>query len=155
MDYRVEEVDWRQKKALLQQIRERVFVYELHIPKRVEFDGLDRMAQHILVSYICENSQLPVATGRLCRDGLIGRIAVLPDHRNRNVYKSLLNFIVNLAAEQDINTLSINCILDEVELFKQNGFMQHGNVFMEAGIARQRMQCPVEQFETRPFTLTH
>jgi predicted GNAT family N-acyltransferase len=155
MSYRVEQVDWQKQKALLQQIRERVFVYELHIPKRVEFDDLDRIAQHILVTYISENALLPIATGRLCSDGLIGRIAVLPAHRNRNVYKSLLNFIVKLAAEQQIAALSTNCILTEVELFKQNGFSQQGHVFMEAGIARQRMQCPVEHFETRPFTLTH
>ncbi|ASM54253.1 hypothetical protein PNIG_a2210 [Pseudoalteromonas nigrifaciens] len=155
MDYRVEQVDWHSQKALLQQIRERVFVYELHIPKHIEFDNLDPLAQHILVTCITNDTQSPVATGRLCSDGLIGRIAVLPAHRNRNVYKSLLNFIVALAAEQNIEVLSINCILEEVELFKQNGFSQQGNVFMEAGIAKLRMQCPVTSFETRPFTLTH
>jgi predicted GNAT family N-acyltransferase len=86
---------------------------------------------------------------------LIGRIAVLPEHRNRKVYKSLLNFIVELASNQGIEEVSINCILNEVERFKRNGFIQQGNVFMEAGIPRQRMQCPVSAFNTTPFTLVH
>ena len=152
MVYTVDKVDWQSEKDQLQQIRERVFVYELHIPKNIEFDNLDALAQHILVT---DNMHSPVATGRLCNDGLIGRIAVLPQHRNRNVYKSLLNFIVKLAAEQGIEAISINCILNEVERFKNNGFTVQGHVFMEEGIPRQRMQCPIACFETRPFTLVH
>ena len=140
MGYRVNEVDWNRQKSLLQQIRERVFVYELHIPKRVEFDSLDEICQHVLVT---DESEQAVATGRLCSDGLIGRIAVLPEHRNRLVYQSLLNFIVKLAARQGINTICINC------------FIKQGCVFMEAGIPRQRMQCEVADFVTKPFTLVH
>ncbi len=152
MDYRIDKVEWSIDKALLQQIRERVFVCELHIPKHVEFDTLDDSAHHILVT---DETQCPVATGRLCNDGLIGRIAVLPQHRNRNVYESLLTFIVKLAQQQGCNSVSINCILDEVERFKRSGFVAEGNVFMEAGIPRQRMQCPINQFVTNPFTLVH
>jgi predicted GNAT family N-acyltransferase len=152
MGYQVDKVDWHTQKDLLQQIREQVFVYELHIPKRVEFDDLDQLAQHILVT---DDSLSPVATGRLCTDGLIGRIAVLPAHRNRLLYQSLLNFIVSLASEQGLSAISINCILNEVELFKNNGFQQQGCVFMEAGIPRQRMQCKVSEFVTKPFTLMH
>jgi predicted GNAT family N-acyltransferase len=152
MGYQIDKVDWNTQKDLLQQIRERVFVYELHIPKDVEFDNLDHLAQHILVT---DDALSPVATGRLCSDGLIGRIAVLPAHRNRVLYKSLLNFIVELASEQGLSDICINCILNEVELFKSNGFQQQGCVFMEAGIPRQRMQCKVTDFDTKPFTLMH
>ncbi|MBH0056042.1 GNAT family N-acetyltransferase [Pseudoalteromonas sp. SWXJZ94C] len=152
MGYQVKKVDWDTQKDLLQQIREKVFVYELHIPKHIEFDSLDEFALHVLVT---DETQTPIATGRLCVDGLIGRIAVLPEHRNRCVYKSLLNFIVELAASQGIEKVSINCILNEVERFKKNGFVQQGNVFMEAGIPRLRMQCSVALFNTTPFTLVH
>jgi predicted GNAT family N-acyltransferase len=152
MGYQVNEADWHSQKDLLQHIREQVFVYELHIPKHIEFDSLDKFAYHVLVT---DDGHFPVATGRLCSDGLISRIAVLPKHRNRKVYKSLLNFIVELASNQGIEEVSINCILNEVERFKRNGFIQQGNVFMEAGIPRQRMQCPVSAFNTTPFTLVH
>jgi predicted GNAT family N-acyltransferase len=152
MGYHVDKVEWDIQKDMLQQIRERVFVYELHIPKHIEFDSLDKLALHVLVT---DDAHSPIATARLCTDGLIGRIAVLPGHRNRNVYKSLLNFIVELASNQGIEAVSINCILDEVERFERNGFIQQGHVFMEAGIPRQRMQCPISHFNTKPFTLIH
>ncbi|MFY8328806.1 GNAT family N-acetyltransferase [Pseudoalteromonas sp. ZZD1] len=152
MSYHIDKVEWNTGKDLLQQIRERVFVCELHIPKHVEFDNLDCNALHVLVT---DERKTPVATGRLCNDGLIGRIAVLPEHRNRSVYKSLLMYIVNLAQQQGCDIVSINCILNEVERFKRNGFEQQGGVFMEAGIPRQRMQCPISQFDTEPFTLVH
>ncbi|MBB1308482.1 MULTISPECIES: GNAT family N-acetyltransferase [Pseudoalteromonas] len=152
MGYHINKVEWDIGKELLQQIRERVFVCELHIPKHIEFDNLDRYAHHILVT---DDSQGPVATGRLCSDGLISRIAVLPEHRNRSVYRSLLNYIVELAQQQGCDCVSINCILNEVERFKRNGFEQQGCVFMEAGIPRLRMQCPINKFNTKPFTLVH
>ena len=152
MSYHIDMVEWHSRKHILQQIRERVFVYELNIPKDVEFDTLDSNALHVLVT---DQTQAPIATGRLCNGGLIGRIAVLPEHRNRSVYKSLLIYIVNLAQQQGYESVSINCILNEVERFKRNGFVQQGIVFMEAGIPRQRMQCPINQFETKPFTLVH
>ncbi|MEM6510753.1 MAG: GNAT family N-acetyltransferase, partial [Pseudomonadota bacterium] len=125
---------------------------ELHIPKDIEFDHLDKTAHHVLVTDECK---CPVATGRLCNDGLIGRIAVLPEHRNRSVYKSLLNYLVGMAEKQGCDCVSINCILNEVDRFKRNGFSADGLVFMEAGIPRQRMLCPIKQFDTRPFTLVH
>ena len=130
MGYLVDKVEWDIKKDMLQKIRERVFVYELHIPKHIEFDSLDKIALHVLVT---DDANCPIATGRLCKDGLIGRIA----------------------SNQGIEEVSINCILNEVERFKRNGFIQQGNVFMEAGIPRQRMQCPVSAFNTTPFTLVH
>ncbi|WP_404340258.1 GNAT family N-acetyltransferase [Pseudoalteromonas mariniglutinosa] len=152
MGYHIDKVEWSIDRERLQQIRERVFVYELHIPKHIEFDNLDIIAHHVLVT---DDSKCPVATGRLCNDGLIGRIAVLPQHRNRSVYKSLLTYIVKLAQQQGCESISINCILNEVERFKRNGFSAQGQVFMEAGIPRQRMHCPITQFDDRPFTLVH
>lgn len=152
MGYHINKVLWETDKQLLQQIRERVFVYELHIPKNIEFDDLDTTAQHVLVS---DENNRPVATGRLCEDGLISRIAVLPEHRNRSVYQTLLTFLVHLAKQQGLEKIGINCILSEVERFSKGGFSSYGNVFMEAGIARQRMECSIEQFNTKPFTLVH
>jgi predicted GNAT family N-acyltransferase len=150
--YRVTKVEWDRQKDQLQQIRERVFVYELHIPKRVEFDNHDKLALHVLVT---DDTRCPVATARLCDDGLISRLAVLPEHRNRKVYCSLLNYIFDLATEQGIESISVNCVLHEVERFIRNGFIKQGNVFMEAGIPRQRLKCPVRCADTTPFTLVH
>lgn len=152
MGYRVNKVDWDKQKKNLQQIRERVFVYELHIPKQIEFDNQDKLAVHVLVT---DDTLSPVATARLCNDGWLGRLAVLPNHRNKNMYKYLLTYIFDIALKQGLDVIYINCVLQEVERYRQKGFTKRGNVFMEAGIPRQRMQCPVNHVDSDPFTLVH
>ncbi|WP_105168113.1 GNAT family N-acetyltransferase [Pseudoalteromonas sp. T1lg23B] len=152
MSYHVDKVSWLQKKALLKQIRERVFVYELHIPKEVEFDSLDALSEHVII-HSEENEA--VGTGRLSPDGLISRIAVIQSHRNREAYTSLLNFLVLLASEKGLDTIYVNCILDEVPNFVESGFLKQGCVFMEAGIPRQKLRCPISSFNTEPFTMLH
>ncbi|WMN60149.1 GNAT family N-acetyltransferase [Pseudoalteromonas xiamenensis] len=152
MFYRVDKVSWLAHKNELQQIREKVFVCELHIPKSVEFDDLDLVADHVLVK---DETECPVATGRLCKDGLISRIAVLQQYRTRETYDALLKFIVLLAEQNGLKNLCINCILHEVDLFTAKGFEKKGSVFMEAGIPRQRLQCHISEFSTEPFTLVH
>ncbi|MBQ4832483.1 GNAT family N-acetyltransferase [Pseudoalteromonas sp. MMG010] len=152
MDYCVKQVNWHTCENILRQIREKVFVYELHIPKTVEFDHKDNHAHHVLVS---DKLNKPIATGRLCADGLLGRVAVLPDYRIPEVYQPLLNQLVSIAKQNGLKEISINCILQEVKKFTDSGFNPNGNVFMEAGIARQKLQCPISHFQTTPFTLVH
>ncbi|MEO2265988.1 GNAT family N-acetyltransferase [Pseudoalteromonas pernae] len=152
MPYRIHQVDWGSQDNPIRQIRERVFVFELNIPKSVEFDGRDTSALHF-VAYTEQGEA--VATARLCEDGLLGRIAVLPDHRNRGIYNEMLSYILTNAANFGLRSICINCILDEVERFKQKGFSPCGCVFMEAGIPRQRLECPVDHCDSSPFTMVH
>ncbi|CCQ12117.1 GNAT family acetyltransferase YjcF [Pseudoalteromonas luteoviolacea B = ATCC 29581] len=152
MFYRVDKVSWLAHKRELQQIREKVFVCELHIPKKVEFDEIDLVAEHILVK---DETECPVATARLCKDGLISRIAVLKQYRNRETFDTLLNFIAKLAQQNGLQSVCINCVLHEVDLFTAKGFEKSGCVFMEAGIPRQRLMCKLNSFCTEPFTLVH
>ena len=49
MGYQINKVEWDRQKDQLQQIREKVFVYELHIPKRIEFDSQDKLAHLSLI----------------------------------------------------------------------------------------------------------
>ncbi|KAF7787290.1 hypothetical protein PRUB_a4482 [Pseudoalteromonas rubra] len=49
----------------------------------------------------------------------------------------------------------MQCILDEVPTFLKSGFSKQGGVFMEAGIPRQRMKCPVKEMNSEPFTMLH
>ncbi|MBS3796620.1 GNAT family N-acetyltransferase [Pseudoalteromonas sp. BDTF-M6] len=152
MPYRIHQVDWGSKDNPIRQIRERVFVFELNIPKNVEFDERDTSALHF-VAY--DEHGEPVATARLCQDGLLGRIAVLPEHRNRGIYTEILKFVLSNAANCGFESICINCVLDEVERFKKNGFSPCGCVFMEAGIPRQRLECSVSRCDSSPFTMVH
>ncbi|MFY8273443.1 GNAT family N-acetyltransferase [Pseudoalteromonas sp. SSDWG2] len=152
MPYRINQIEWGLKDSPIRQIRERVFVFELNIPMSVEFDSRDSSALHF-VAYTEQGE--PVATARLCKDGLLGRIAVLPEHRNRGIYNELLQYILTNASTCGMQSICINCVLHEVERFKQKGFSPCSSVFMEAGIPRQRLECRIETCDSSPFTMVH
>ncbi|MEC4090057.1 GNAT family N-acetyltransferase [Pseudoalteromonas rubra] len=152
MNYHVDRVSWQKTQGQLRQIRERVFVCELHLPREVEFDQHDKTAEHVLVR---DENQCPIGTGRLCCDGLISRIAIIRAHRNREAYQSLISFLSTLAEQKGYENVFVQCILDEVPTFLKSGFSKQGGVFMEAGIPRQRMKCPVKEMNSEPFTMLH
>jgi predicted GNAT family N-acyltransferase len=155
MAYLIKDVTWQEHKSQLKQIRERVFVCEYHIPKTIEFDRSDNEAFHVIVSVDSNTDEPVVATGRLSKDGLISRVAVLASHRNQELYLTLFSHFAEIAKLQGLNMLSFNCRLTELEKFTCVGYKPEGCVFMEAGIARQRLCCPVNAFNPQPFTMVH
>lgn len=152
MVYHVSKVNWFEQQTLLTELREKVFVYELNLPKKVEFDSLDKQSEHAI---IYDDSNTPVGTGRLCPNGLISRVAIISQHRNKDAYYSILNYLVVIAKEKGLNNIFINSVLDEVPAFVEYGFSKKGSVFMEAGIPRQQLCCPVNEFCAEPFTMLH
>ncbi len=152
MSYQIHQVDWCDESERLKELREKVFVCEYHIPRSIEFDKLDIMAQHVLLT---NDNKAVIATARLSNDGLMSRVAVIASHRNQAVYKTLFSFLVTVAEQQGLDNVSFNCILDERDKFLQVGFKQQGEVFMEAGIPRQRLFCPIKNFNAEPFSLVH
>ena len=152
MVYHVTKVNWFEQQTLLTELRERVFVYELNLPKKVEFDALDKLSEHAI---IYDNFDTPVGTGRLTPNGLISRVAIERKHRNKTAYCSILNYLVVIAKEKGLNNIFINSVLDEVPTFVLYGFCKKGSVFMEAAIPRQQLYCPVNDFNAEPFTMLH
>lgn len=152
MRYYVRQIHWGCNDQAVRHIREKVFVFELNIPKSIEFDKLDNHAAHLLM--LAENYQ-PIATARLCQDGLVGRVAILPHYRSREAYQQLLQHVIKLADESGLQQISIHCRLNEIDSYTQKGFVATGSVFMEAGIARQRLECTLESFDSSVFTLVH
>ena len=143
MRFQIENVDWMSGKNRLTELREQVFVVEWRIPRQAEFDDRDPDALHILVSD--ENHQ-PVATGRITRDGEIGRIAVLHAYRTLDVYKILFRSLITLGKTARVDQVKVVCNLASVDEHKARGYTPEGPVFMEAGIPRQRMFCPINRF---------
>ncbi|RDV26177.1 GNAT family N-acetyltransferase [Alteromonas aestuariivivens] len=143
MAFQVENVDWMRGKNRLTQLRERVFVLEWRLPREAEFDEHDVSAFHVLISN--EHNE-PIATGRLTQDGEIGRIAVRRAYRSSHLYQMLFSALVGIAKFKGIAVVQVNCDLDSVDYHSKLGFTPAGPVFMEAGIPRQRMACPVTQF---------
>ena len=145
-------VDWQQEKHRLSKLREKVFVYEWRIPREYEFDQHDSHAAHVLV--LDENHQ-EIATGRLTPTGEIGRIAVEPSFRGPEVYQSLFGALIAIAQKWGLEQVSVQCELEGVEYYQQQGFIPVGSVYIDAGIARQKMACSTSNFTLTRVELTH
>lgn len=150
--FTVQTVDWQRSKNRLKKLRDRVFVCEWRIPRQTEFDNSDHQAQHVL---LVDNQGNEIATGRITPEGEIGRIAVMSNHRSKEVYDTLFKALLDIAKNNALSSVTVQCELDGVEDFKDKGFYPIGSVFMDAGIPRQKMSCPVEEFSWTNVKLTH
>ncbi len=153
MSFSICRVQWDLAAPLLRNIREKVFICEWRIPKKVEFDLNDKKAYHMLV---CDDfSQEPVATGRILPSGEISRIAVVMTHRKQALDKLILQGLLSIARELELTDIFINSPLDHVDYFTNRGFYIAGAVFMEAGMPRQRMACAVNNADMTKCYLSH
>lgn len=153
MSFSVSRVDWEQAAPLLRSVRERVFICEWRIPKKIEFDRNDKRAFHMLV---CDDiTQEPIATGRILPSGEISRIAVLIHYRKNEIVKLVLNGLLKVARELELKEVFISSPLETVQYFTQHQFTPIGAVYMEAGMARQRMSCGVDNMSMAKYYLSH
>lgn len=153
MSFSVSRVDWEQAAPLLKSIREKVFICEWRIPKRIEFDQHDKYAFHMIV---CDDeSQEPIATGRILVTGEISRIAVLKHYRQYQIDKIVLNGLLKVAKEIGLSQVFVNSPLTKVAHYQENNFKIAGSVYMEAGIARQRLACPIGKVAPVKCYLAH
>ena len=152
MTFKVENVDWGKEKHRLSKLRERVFVCEWRIPKECEFDQQDSAAFHVLV---LDDNNLEVATGRITPSGEIGRIAVVPRYRGPEVYQALFHALLDIARQHDLENVIVQCELEGVEYYQQQGFRPVGTVYMDAGIPRQKMSCTINDFSLNRVEYTH
>ncbi len=153
MSFSISRVEWDLAAPLLKKVRERVFICERRIPKKIEFDRKDKNAFHMLV---CDDStQEPVATGRILASGEISRIAVIMKYRKNSIDKVVLEGLISIANDLDLNEVFIYSPLESVSYFKQQNFSVNGAVFMEAGIPRQRMVCPLKELNMAKYYLVH
>ncbi|GAA6173169.1 hypothetical protein NBRC116592_28390 [Colwellia sp. KU-HH00111] len=141
MSYSVCRVPWQEAESLLKDVREKVFICERRIPKNIEFDRTDNSAFHMLV---CDDhSQTPIATGRISCAGEISRIAVLMEFRGAGIDKIIMQGLFRVAKDLALDEVYIYSPLDNVSYFIEQNFSPVGAVFMEAGMPKQRMACPI------------
>lgn len=152
MAFFAKSVDWENERHTLKKIREKVFVCQWRIPAEYEFDHQDSIASHVLV--VNEHNQ-EVATGRITPKGEIGRIAVEPEFRGPEVYQALFDALLNIAKELGLQDVLVQCALEGVNYYQQQGFRPVGSVFMDAGVARQSMLCQLKDFTLERVELTH
>jgi predicted GNAT family N-acyltransferase len=123
----------------IQSIRKKVFQEEQGVISKLEFDGLDATAIHLL-AYLDDK---PVGTSRIRRldrqTAKIERLAVLPAARGQGIGKKLMETALEVITNQNYQTVSIHAQEYIKELYEQLGFIQIGNRFEEAGIPHVKM----------------
>lgn len=129
-------ISWHDGEPLLRSIREKVFIQEQHVPVELEWDGLDDKCHHALA--LSANGDA-VGCGRITADGHIGRVAVLPDWRNKRIGSAILEILVDYARAQDFKQVELNAQVQAIHLYKNYGFEAKGEEFMEANIPHRKM----------------
>ena len=121
-------------------IRKVVFVNEQHIDKEIEFDGLDDTSLH-LIAY---DENKAIATLRIIRlnekEVKIGRVAILKEYRNLYIGSTLINFASLYLKEKGYTRIVLGAQLHALKFYKNLGFSQYGDEFLEANIKHIHMQ---------------
>jgi predicted GNAT family N-acyltransferase len=152
MSFTVRSADWSNDGETLMALRKRVFVLEWRVPEHKEFDEADLDAFHVL---IVDDKNSPIATARLTRCGVLGRIAVKQGYRCLAIYRTIFATLIETAKRESVPVVKVACNLDSVPYHQSIGFRPAGQVFMDAGVPRQQMQCGAERFPLPDVTQIH
>lgn len=130
------QVNFTEAENEIASIREQVFVQELKIPQRLEWDGRDNTACHIIAKH---HEFGVVACGRLLPDAHIGRIAVLLKWRNKGIGSKLLNELCTLAASKKYPAVYLSAQNTALAFYQYHGFTVTGDSFITVGINHSPM----------------
>lgn len=139
--FRVDAVAFDHALADLRAVRDVVFVQEQGVPEALERDALDPMCRHVLAR---DAQGRPIGTGRLTPDRRIGRMAVLPEWRNRGVGEELLKALLGQARELGWPEVSLHAQVPAMAFYARQGFLPYGERFVEAGLDHQSMRLALD-----------
>ncbi len=129
--YTIQTVDWNAGKDALRTVRWKVFVEEQRVPEALEWDDEDERSAHVMA---VAADGTPIGTGRLLRDGHIGRMAVLREWRGRGVGSAVMARLLKMARESGHKTVRLHAQTHAKSFYAGHGFVVQGDEFMEAGI---------------------
>ena len=136
-EVRIEIVDWEAAQQRVMPLRMQVFVVEQGVPAEIELDEFDPLSRHAVAT---DTRGEVVGTGRLLPDGHIGRMAVASAWRGRGVGGSVLEALATEAARRGLPQVVLNAQVQALVFYRRHGFVEEGEVFMEAGIPHQAMR---------------
>jgi predicted GNAT family N-acyltransferase len=131
--------NYKEYSAAIQGVRRSVFHIEQGVDPSFDLDGKDETADHIL-AYV-ENQAVGTVRVRYLdnQTAKIERLAVVSDFRGQGIGKRLMEEALNIAANQQINTVVIHAQDYVKSLYLKLGFFPEGELFEEAGIAHVKM----------------
>lgn len=136
--------DWERDHDLIREIRQVVFVVEQQVDPELEWDGEDQAAIHALAG-LSENEL--VATGRLQKDGKIGRMAVLSQWRKRGLGAVILRELIGAAHDIGLDSVYLHAQTHAMDFYSRHGFAAEGPEFDEADIPHRLMRRTLKEHE--------
>ncbi|MCH8567216.1 MAG: GNAT family N-acetyltransferase [Balneolales bacterium] len=134
--FSVKAASWSDDVGEIMKVRMSVFVKEQKVPAELEVDHIDPQAYHVIVH---NERGLPVATGRLSSDGVIGRMAVLKPYRGRNIGHHVLLHLMRKAINKNHRIIELSAQTHAIGFYEKYGFSTVGRIFDDAGIPHQKM----------------
>ena len=132
---------WSELQALASPLRTEVFVHEQKVPAEMEWDSEDATAVHAVV---LNRMGMVLATGRLLQAGggvaRIGRMAVKKQMRGSDLGRRVLQGLIDAATDRGDHQVILHAQCSAEGFYRRSGFMPHGAVFEEAGMAHIEMQ---------------
>ena len=135
----IKEVAYTELQAFIHQVRKQVFVVEQKVPSELEFDETDPLSTHV-VAFIDKRA---VATGRISRDGKIGRMAVLKRFRKKGVGQKILQKLIEIGHRNGLKKLYLSSQCHAILFYEKAGFKAQGPVYEEAGIDHRLMTLSI------------
>lgn len=128
--------DWATCAEMAIAIRFKVFVDEQRLPAEEEIDELDATSLHAVITL----DGVPIATGRLCPDGRIGRMAVKKEFRGEGFGGLILSALIEAARDQGHQAVFLHAQCQALGFYESFGFVAEGPIFSEAGIDHRLMR---------------
>lgn len=135
--FRIQTAYWVKDKKDLIRIRTQVFINEQMVPPDLEWDGYDQDSWHVLATSADGEA---IGTARMLYDGHIGRMAVLPEFRNKGVGSALLKALLNIAKQQGVSEVFLHAQTRAVAFYQKHGFTITSDEFIDAGIPHVTMR---------------
>lgn len=132
--------NWHDLQKLASPLRTEVFVDEQKVPAEMEWDEDDKTALHCVA---VNRMGMPLATGRLLQHApgvaRIGRMAVKKPMRGSDLGRRVLQALMDAARARGDQQVLLHAQCSAEGFYQRSGFVPHGAVFEEAGIAHIEM----------------
>ncbi|MDA3840077.1 MAG: GNAT family N-acetyltransferase [Patescibacteria group bacterium] len=130
------QVKYEDFKESIVQVRNIVFVIGQNVPIEIEIDGKDPQCFHALIT-VDDN---PIATGRMEKDGHIGRIAVLEKYRGKHYGQKIMEKLEEIAKEEGIKKVYLGSQVHAMNFYAKLGYIPYGEFYFEASMKHRKMQ---------------
>ncbi len=141
MKYSIHIVDFTQHEKEIRLVRNTVFTGEQGISSAIDFDGRCPDCYHVLAR---NEAGEPVGTGRMQKNGHIGRLAVIAAWRGNVIGKAMLEALISHARRIGLRQVYLNSQQSAVGFYEKCGFICDGEIFHEVNIPHIKMVRNIE-----------